>query len=64
MILLMIHYDNINNNRAILIQKWSILKLNPCFIFVYLYNFENYGSWTVYQKSKSKQVNSLAVFYS
>ncbi len=45
-------------------QKLSIFKLNPGFIFVYLYHFENYGSWTVYQKSKRKQVNSLAVFYS
>ncbi len=40
----MILYDNINMDRAILMQKLSIFKLNPCFIFVYLYHFENYGS--------------------
>ncbi len=26
-------YDDINKNRAILMQKGTILKLNPCFIF-------------------------------
>ncbi len=40
----MILYDNINKDRAILMPKRSIFKLNPYFIFVYLYRFENYGS--------------------
>ncbi len=32
----MILYDNINKYRAILIQKLSIFKLNPCFIYIIL----------------------------
>ncbi len=46
-----------------LMQNSTILKWNLCFVFVYLYHFKIYGSWTVYQKGKMKQVNSLAVFY-
>ncbi len=45
-------------------QKLMLLNLNSFFIFVYLYHFENDGSWIVYQNGKRKQVNSLAVFYS
>ncbi len=37
-------YDDINKDRAILMQKGTILQLNPCFIFVCLYQFENYDS--------------------
>ncbi len=43
-------------------QKWTICKLNPCFIFVYLHQFENCGFWTLYQKGKKKQINSLLYF--
>ncbi len=32
----------------------TILKLNSCFIFVYLYHFEIYGKW--------QQINSLMYF--
>ncbi len=44
----------LNKDRANLMQKWTILKLKPCFVFLYLYYFEHYGSWTVYQKGKKE----------
>ncbi len=42
-------YDDINMHRAILMQKWMILKLNSSFfLLIYLHHFDNYDSWTVY----------------
>ncbi len=52
-------YDDINKDRAILMQTWTIFKLIHVLFLFYLHHFENYGSWTVYKKVKRKQVKSL-----